>query len=146
MIERKPDQTNIVDELKEFGRQLTVTIKAIATSEQVRSLGHELKDGLREAAENVEEVWNKLRERDEMQRLQAKAADVAESFKTGEAQQEIREEIGEALHALNVRLSALVERLQPAANGASDAYVQQEVGAATTLEDSYTGTTRKLDS
>lgn len=144
MIERKPEQTRIVDELKEFGRQLTVTIKAIATSEKVRSLGHELKDGLREAAENVEEAWNKVRERDEMQKLQAKAANVAESFKAGEVQQEIREEIADALHALNVRLSALVERLQPTTNGAAEAYMQHEVGAA--LEISYTGATEKLDS
>lgn len=144
MIERKPEQTNIVNELKEFGRQLTVTIKAIATSEQVRSLGHEIKDGLREAAENVEEAWNKMRERDEMQKLQAKAADVAESFKTGEVQQEIREEIADALHALNVRLSALVERLQPTTSGTTNTYLQKEVGAAP--EVSYTGATEKLDS
>lgn len=146
MIERKPDQLNIVDELKEFGRQLTVTIKAVAASEQVRSLGHDLKDGLSEAAENVEAAWSKVRERDEMQRLQARAADVAESFKTGEAQQEIREEIRDALHALNVRLSALVERLRPTTNDVPGVYVQNEVGAAPSMDASYTGTTRKLES
>ena len=145
MTERMPDQTTIVDELKELGRQLTATIKAVASSDQVRSLGHELKDGLREAAENVQNAWEQVREHDEVQLLQARATDVAESFKTGEAQQEIREEIGDALRALNARLSALVARLQSPTNGTADPQVTHST-AITTTDTAYTGATSKLDS
>ncbi|HEY0604294.1 MAG TPA: hypothetical protein VGD58_15345 [Herpetosiphonaceae bacterium] len=146
MTERTPDQTSIGEELKELGRQLTVTIKAVAGSEQVRSLGSELKDGLREVAQNVEDAWEKVRERDEIQRLQARASDVAESFKTGEAQQEIREEIGDALRALNARLSTLVARLQPPTNGATDTPVTPTTAITTTTDVAYTGATQKLES
>lgn len=144
MTERMPDQTTIVDELKELGRQFTATIKAVAGGDQVRSLGHELKDGLREAAENVQNAWEQVREHDEVQRLQTRASDVAESFKTGEAQQEIREEIGDALRALNLRLRTLVERLQPTTNGAPDPPPQTM--AIITTDTAYTGATSKLDS
>lgn len=145
MTERVPDQTTIGEELKELGRQLTATIKAVAGSEQVRSLGHELKDGLREAAQNVEDAWEKVRDHDEIQRLQARATGVAESFKTGEAQQEIRQEIGDALRTLNLRLSALVARLQPPTNGAIDMEVTPSTEIVTTTNASYTGATKKLE-
>src|SRR5687767_2825514 len=99
MNDQNVEQASIVEELKELGRQLTATLKAIAGSEQMRDLGHELKDGLREAAQNVEEAWATVRDRDEVQRLQARASDVADAFRTGHAQQEIREELSDALHA-----------------------------------------------
>lgn len=144
MSERKPDQSNIVDELKELGRQLTATMRAVAGSEQVRSLGNEIKDGLREAAQSVEEAWDKVRERDEVQKLQAKAADVAESFKTGEAQQEIREEVAEAIHALNVRLSQLLERLQPTSLPQNNGGTTAQHPPASGEDQGYTGETRRL--
>ncbi|HEY0604785.1 MAG TPA: hypothetical protein VGD58_17840 [Herpetosiphonaceae bacterium] len=144
MSDRKPDQSNIVDELKELGRQLTATMRAVAGSEQVRSLGSDLKDGLREAAQSVEEAWDKVRERDEVQRLQAKAADVAESFKTGEAQQEIRQEVTEAIHALNVRLSQLLERLQSTSLPQNNSGTTAQQPPASGEDQGYTGETRRL--
>lgn len=146
MSYNKPEQNNIVEELKELGRQLTATVRAVAGSDQVRSLGHELKDGLRDAAQNVEEAWEKVREHDEVQRLQAKAADVAGSFKSGQAQQEIREEVADAIHALNLRLSQLLERLQPTnlPQDSSGAPTQQ-TPPASGQDQSYTGETRRLD-
>lgn len=146
MSYRNPDQSNIVEELKELGRQLTATMRAVAGSEQVRSLGNDLKDGLREAAQNVEEAWDKVRERDEVQRIQAKAVDVAESFKTGEAQQEIRQEVADAIHALNLRLSQLLERLQPTnlPQDSNDPAAQQPPSASG-QDQGYTGETRRFD-
>lgn len=146
MSEHRPDQSSIVDELKQLGRQLTATMKVVASSDEVRSLGHEFKDGLRDAAQNVEEAWEKVRERDEVQRLQARAADVAQAFKTGTAQQEIREEIGEALHALNVRLSQLVARLQATSDDPATPATPATNDAATPTDEPYTGSTKRLDS
>ena len=145
MTERKPDQ-NVVDELKEFGRQLTVTMKAVAGSDQLRTLGHELKDGLREAAQRVDEAWDAIRERDEVQRLQERAADVAESFKTGEAQHELRAEIAAALHALNVRLSQVLQRTQPVTAPPVDQATPQPDEPLAVSDAAYTGATRNLES
>jgi methyl-accepting chemotaxis protein len=132
MTERKPDQASIGDEFKELAKQLTATIKAVAGSEQLRTLGSELRDGMKDAAKEVEETVAKLRQSDEVQRLRSRAADVADSFKTGEAQREIREEVVEALQALNERLSALRARVDPDPTPPTDA------------DEPYTGQTRKL--
>lgn len=139
MTERKPDQSTIADEFKELARQLTATIKAVAGSEHVRSLGNELRDGMKDAAREVEETVAKLRNSDDVQRLRSRAANVADSFKTGAAQREIREEVAEALHALNERLNALRARLEP--DRASPAAGQTPAPDA---DEPYTGQTRKL--
>lgn len=146
MTERTPQPTTVVEELKELGRQLTATIKAVAGGDEVRSLGHELKDGLREAAQNVEEAWDRVREHDEVQRLQTRATDVSESFKTGAAQQEIREEIGDALRTLNLRLSALVARLQVPKPETAGTQMASRAEIDTTTDAAYTGATTKLES
>lgn len=139
MSERPSGDSNIGNELKELGRQLTTAVKSFATSDEVRSLGQELRDGLRDAAHSVEETMGKVRERDEVQALRAKAADVAESFRTGDAQREIRSEVTDALRALNLRLRDLLERLQT-----DDTPPTPD--NATPSDESYTGATRKLDS
>lgn len=143
MTDHKPNESNIAAELKEIGRQLTETVKAVATSEQVRTLGAELRDGFREAAQNVEETLSKLRERDEVQRLRVRANDVAESFRTGEAQREIREEVSDALRALNLRLGELLERVQPKDSPSGPPNDTSHPAAGST-EESYTGETRRL--
>lgn len=140
MTQRSNGESNIGAELKELGRQLTEAVKSIATSDEVRTMGQELRDGFREAAHNVEEALGKVRERDEVQRLRAKASDVAESFRTGDAQREIRTEVTDALRALNLRLHELLERLQP------DTPTNQPGANTTPTDESYTGATRKLDS
>jgi uncharacterized coiled-coil DUF342 family protein len=146
MTERNPNESKIVDELKELGRQLTATVKAVAGSEQVRSLGQELREGLREATQSVDETLDKVREREEVQRLRARASDVVESFKTGEAQRDIREEVGAAIQALNVRLRDLVAQLQgePDNGGAQTPPDVAQTPPAT--DETYTGETRRLDS
>lgn len=140
MTQRPSGDGNIGNELKELGRQLTAAVKSFATSDEVRSLGQELRDGLRDAAHSVEETLGKVRERDEVQALRTKAVDVAESFKTGEAQREIRAEVTDALRTLNLRLRDLLDRLQP--DDAPAPPSDPTPGDDT----SYTGSTRKLDS
>jgi phosphoenolpyruvate synthase/pyruvate phosphate dikinase len=135
MSEKQPEQPKVVAEFKELGHQLTATIKAVAGSEHLRSLSAELRDGLKEATQEVEETFAKLRASDDVQRLRERAADVAQSFKTGEAQREIREEVIDALRALNLRLSELRERIQP--HDQPETPPQQP-------EEPYTGETRRL--
>ena len=137
MSQRPSGDSNIGNELKELGQQLTAAVKSFATSDEVRALGQELRDGLRDAAHTVEETLGKVRENDEVQKLRTKAANVAESFRTGDAQREIREEVTDALRALNLRLRDLLERIQP-----DD---QPTTPGNTTDDDPYTGATRKLD-
>lgn len=103
----------IADELKELGRQLTAAVKAVATSEEIRSVGQEIREGVKQIAREVDEAFDRLREREELQRVKQQAGTVVGSIKSGEATQELREEIRDALHALNLRLQALLERLQP---------------------------------
>lgn len=145
MTEHTPDQHGIVDELKQLGYQLTATLKAVATSDQVRALGHELKDGLRDAAQNVEGAWDTVRERDDIQRLQARAAEVAGSFKSGVEHYEIREELGAALHALNVRLAQLLERVQQTPHGTALVGPVDEAELVSTADEPSTGTTQRLE-
>lgn len=143
MPDHKPGENNLGAELKELGRQLTEAVKAVATSDEVRSMGNELRDGFREAAHTVEETLSKVRERDEVQRLRERAANVADAFRTGEAQREIRTEVAEALHALNTRLRDLLSRFE-----SSDASQGTTPDASTSSSEDtgYTGTTRRLDS
>ncbi len=131
----------IADELKELGRQLTAAIKAVATSEEVRGVGQEIRDGLKNIAREVDEAFDRVREREEVQRVKAQAGNVVESFKSGEATQEIREELRDALHALNLRLQALLDRFQRADTPAEPpANVPIE-----RVDEPATGPTRRLD-
>ncbi|HEX6290371.1 MAG TPA: hypothetical protein VFZ66_14370 [Herpetosiphonaceae bacterium] len=113
MTERKPDEVHITHELKQLGRHLTQTVKAVAGGEEVRKLGQELREGFKGMIEEMEETLDKAREREEVQRLRAQATRVADSVKSGEAQQEIREEVASAIHRLNEQLRALLQRIQP---------------------------------
>lgn len=132
----------IADELKELGRQLTTAIKAVATSEEVRGVGQEIRDGLKNIAREVDEAFDRVREREEVQRVKMQAGNVVESFKSGEATQEIREELRDALHALNLRLQALLERFQHR----SDTPVEPPTNVPIErVDEPATGPTRRLD-
>lgn len=137
---QQPQGSNIGDELKELGRQLAQTVKAIATSDEVRNLGTELRDGFREVTRNVEDVVTQVRERDEVQRLKSQAGQVAQSFKTGDAQRELREEIGSALQTLNARLRDLLDKIQPADSSPSPPASQPNENGQ-----GYTGQTVRLE-
>jgi cell division protein ZapA (FtsZ GTPase activity inhibitor) len=132
----------IADELKELGRQLTTAVKTVATSDEVRGVGQEIRDGLKNIAREVDEAFDRVREREEVQRVKMQAGNVVESFKTGEATQEIREELSDALRALNLRLQALMERFQNRA----DTPVEPPTNVPIEQDDEpATGPTRRLD-
>ena len=137
MEERKPE-TGIAAELKELGLQFAATAKAVLTSEQVRSLGYELRDGLREAMEAVEHAIEKVGEREEVQRLRERAGDVADSLRSGAAQHELGKEFADAMHALSARLQALRTRLDTPA-------LPPEEHLPAVVSPPYVGETRKLE-
>lgn len=139
MSEQRPDRGGLGDELRELGKTLTEAVKSVTGSDEVRKLGTELRDGFRDAARNFDETLDKINERDEVQRVRQQAVNVAQSFKTGDAQREISETVGDALHTLNLRLKELLDRLQPPDGGSPPPT------GATPQEDSYTGQTRRLD-
>ncbi len=132
----------VAEELKELGRQLTNAVKTVATSEEVRGVGQEIRDGLKNIAREVDEAFDRVREREEVQRVKTQAGNVVESFKTGEAQQEIREELSDALHALNLRLQALMERFQNRADMPVEPPANVPIEP---IDKPATGPTRRLD-
>lgn len=138
------DQRNggIAEELKELGRQLTTAVKAVATSDEVRGLGLEIRDGLKTLTNEVDEAFDRVRERDEVQRVKQQAGSVVESFKRGEAQQEIRDELRDALHALNLRLQTLLERFQAPPETPPNPPTNIPIERA---DEPATGPTRRLD-
>ncbi len=144
MTQQPPSEPSLADELRELGRQLTATVKAVAQSEHVRTLGHELRDGLRDAAQDVENTVATLSRRDEVQQLRARAVDVAESFRSGDAQRDIRDEVADALRALNTRLGELVTRLD-SPTGTVPTPTSPAASQPSTTAEAYTGTTQKLD-
>lgn len=139
MSERKPDENGLGDELRELGRTLTEAVKSVATSDEVRKLGTELRDGFRDAARNFDDALDRVNEREEVQRVRQQAANVAQSLKSGDAQREISDTVGDALHTLNLRLKEMLERLQPPNDSPPPA------AGATPQEEGYTGQTRRLD-
>jgi len=139
MSERRPDGSGLGDELRELGRTLTEAVKTVASSDEVRKLGTELRDGFRDVARNFDDALDRINERDEVQRVRQQAANVAQSFKTGDAQREISDTVGDALHTLNLRLKELLDRLQPPDGGSPPP------AGSTPQEGGYTGQTRRLD-
>jgi hypothetical protein len=105
----------------------------------VRKLGTELRDGFRDAARNFDDTLDRINERDDVQRVKQQAANVAQSFKTGDAQREISDVVGDALHTLNLRLKEILEKLQPPDGGAPPP------AGSPPQEGGYTGQTRRLD-
>jgi 3-hydroxyisobutyrate dehydrogenase-like beta-hydroxyacid dehydrogenase len=145
MTQPTPTEPSLADELRELGRQLTATVRAIAGSEQVRTLGRELHDGLRDAAQEVETTVATLRQREEVQQLRARATGVAESFKTGEAQRDIRDEVADALRALNTRLGELVTRVDSPTDTSVTPGPSGSTSDPSAAAHPYTGTTQKLE-
>ncbi len=118
--EKRVEATRISEELREMGRQLADAFRALAGSEEARKLREELAEGLKTLAKEAEELAEKLREREEAQKLREQAGKLAESIKSGEAAGELREELAEALHAVNVRLGHLVEKLRARAEAGGE--------------------------
>ncbi len=139
MSERKPDGSNLGEELRELGKTLTEAVKTVAGSDEVRKLGGELRDGFRDVARSFDETMDRINDREEVQRVKQQASKVGESFKTGNAQREISDVVGDALHTLNLRLKELLDRLQPPDGGAPPP------AGSPPQEGGYTGQTRRLD-
>lgn len=111
MTERSTGDPRITTELQELGRQLTLAIKA--GSQDLRELGDELRAGFTEMSSEIGQALSHIRARDEVQQARTQAARLADTVRSSQAQQEIREEVVEALHALNVHLKTLLTGGQP---------------------------------
>lgn len=94
----------ILDELREMGKNLSEALKSAWDSEERKKLQKEIEDGLSEVSSSLSQAARDFKESSAGQTLKSDVADFQERLRTGEVESKVRSEIVDALRIVNNEL------------------------------------------
>lgn len=103
----KTDQgagNEILDELREMGKNLRDALQTAWDSEERKKLKKEIEEGLSEVSNSLSQAVTDFRESPAGQSLKSDVADFQERLRTGEVESKVRSEILDALRIVNNEL------------------------------------------
>jgi CHAD domain-containing protein len=103
----KTDQgasNDILDELREMGKNLRDALQSAWDSEERRKLQKEIEEGLSEVSTSLSQAAKDFKESSAGQTLKSDVADFQERLRTGEVESKVRSEIVDALRIVNTEL------------------------------------------
>ncbi len=106
--QEKPPTEDVIEELKQLGRQIGRALKEAWESPERQELEQEVKEGLRELGEQVDEVLETAKERLASEEIVEQAQEAVESIEKTETVQEIRKALVTGLRALNQELNQVL--------------------------------------
>ncbi|MCS7221407.1 MAG: hypothetical protein RML36_10360 [Anaerolineae bacterium] len=114
-LEPKPSASTqeVVEELKQLGRQLGRALKAAWESPERQKLEQEVREGLRTLGEQVDEALQAAKERLEAEGIPEQAQKIVASVEKTPVVQEVRGALLTGLRALNQELSHLLKKEPP---------------------------------
>jgi NTP pyrophosphatase (non-canonical NTP hydrolase) len=98
------DGSEILDELREMGRNLRDALQSAWDSDERKKLQQELEDGLTEVSSTLNQAARDFKDSPAGQNLKSDVADFQERLNTGEVSLKVRSEIVEALRVVNTEL------------------------------------------
>ena len=101
------DESEIVTELKEVGRQMRGILDAAWESEKRRELESEISEGLSSLGAQIEGIAKEIRDSEEAHKLRADIEEIREAARKGELSAVAREELLDVLRSINAELRKL---------------------------------------
>ena len=105
--ESRPEDNEVVDELKEIGQQLRGLFETAWESEKRRELETEIREGMNSLGAQIEDLAEEIKGSEEMARLRAEVQELREAARKGELGTAAREELLGVLRVINAELQKL---------------------------------------
>lgn len=109
--------SDVLEELRELGRNLKSMLQTMWESEERKKLERELETGLSEAYQSLSQAAHDFAETPTGKQLQSELKEIKERIRSGELETQVRNEILAALRAANAGLRKAAQK--PAASEAS---------------------------
>ncbi len=107
-------------EFKEFGRQLLRAVRSVAESEELRRLGHEITESLKDIGEEVQQTLEQTRSRDDVKAVGEQARRVTQALAPKDVAGEVQSGLSQALRSLNSELNKVIDQIQSRTARVSD--------------------------
>jgi predicted nucleic acid-binding Zn-ribbon protein len=96
--------SEILDELREMGKNLREALQGAWESEERKKLQKEIEDGLNEVSAGLSQAARDFKESQPGQTIKTEMADFKERMRTGEVESKVRNEVLDALRMVNEEL------------------------------------------
>lgn len=113
--EAQREDVNVVDAMRELGRQFAQTIQTAWDSEERRNVEREMREGMREFGDEVNKVLREVRESPAAKKVQEEAGDVRTRVESGEITYTVKKSMVDGLNWLSVEMAKLAEQFSPPA-------------------------------
>ena len=130
------------DEFREFGRQLIRAMRSVADSPELRNVGQEIVESLRHIGGEVQQAYERTKEREEVKDLGQQAKRVthtlSENVRSNELASDVQQSLSKALHSLNEELNKVIDQVQSRTARVSDEVEGTAKDVANQVEDKAT--------
>ena len=114
------DQRDLTSELRNLGKQFASTLEAAWKSEERVRVEGEIREGVKQFADEVGRVLNNVRESAAAQKVREEAQDLKHKVDEAEVSKKARNGIAQGLSWLSEELGKLAQRLGPAEKSPED--------------------------
>jgi hypothetical protein len=120
MTESTDPKTELSDEFRKLGENLTENLKAIWEHPETKGHREEIKEGLVQLGDTLSQAVREFSESPTGQRLQAGVDDLGEKVRSGEVESRARQELLQALNTINAELEKVKDRLKETSSQEED--------------------------
>jgi hypothetical protein len=114
--EQRDEELRLGEEFRELGRQLMRAFRSVADSDELRNLSNEVVDSLRDIGEEVQETFQRTRQKEEVKAVGERAKRVGQAVSSGASARELTTELqsglSQALRSLNNELNKVIDQIQ----------------------------------
>ena len=121
--EEGPD---VVDELRNLGRQFGETMRSAWSSEERRQFEHEIKEGVQTFAHEIDKAFKDVASSDPAQKAKSEAAGFKDKADAGEISQKTRSSLAKGLRWFSDELGKVADTFTPPEKGPEDAPADEE--------------------
>jgi len=104
------------EEIKLFGRNLVSAFRSIAYSDEVRNLGNEVVNSLRDIGKDIQDTFEQTKSKEEVKAVGEQARKVSQSvsasFNKNEGGSDLQSGLASALRLLNTELNKIIDQIQ----------------------------------
>lgn len=111
MSENPETQGKVSQEFRRLGDNLKASLQALWDTPEANEVRQELRSGLVQLREALNQAAEDLRESETGKRLQEEVGEFAEQLRSGETEAKLRQELLEVLGKLNTELEKAQERI-----------------------------------
>ncbi len=114
-LKAEQEQSDVVDEFKEMGRQFGETLRYAWYSEERVRFEKEVREGVQSFTKEVNNVFGEVRESDAAAKAKKEAGEVKAKINQSEATEKAKEGLAQGLHWFSQELEKLANQFTPAA-------------------------------